>query len=146
MGTGKVSTGAPGRLRSFDPVRIADLEYRMWVGYYQQRWTQVLAAAVRLAWLGFGTDWVRTLQDAAEPGTGGAAGSVSAVCRLVRAGPRGRAFQAGPGVLGGLPDRETFGPMRGRAGCDRGSISKLDVQRHHTEVVNSGHVRQPRRY
>ena len=36
----------------------------MWVGYYQQRWTQVLAAAVRLAWLGFGTDWVRTLQGA----------------------------------------------------------------------------------
>ena len=64
MGTGTVSTGAPSRLRSFDPVRIADLEYRMWVGYYQQRWTQVLAAAVRLAWLGFGTDWVRTLQGA----------------------------------------------------------------------------------
>ena len=36
----------------------------MWVGYYQQRWTQVLAASVRLAWLGFGTDWVRTLQGA----------------------------------------------------------------------------------
>src|SRR5271166_337636 len=64
MGTGTVSTGAPSRLRSFDPVRIADLEYRMWVGYYQQRWTQVLAASVRLAWLGFGTDWVRTLQGA----------------------------------------------------------------------------------
>ena len=64
MGTGTVSTGAPSRLRSFDPVRIAGLEYRMWVGYYQQRWTQVLAAAVRLAWLGFGMDWVRTLQGA----------------------------------------------------------------------------------
>ena len=36
----------------------------MWVGYYQQRWTQVLAASVRLAWLGFGTDWGRTLQGA----------------------------------------------------------------------------------
>ncbi len=64
MGTGTASTGAPSRLRSFDPVRIAGLEYRMWVGYYQQRWTQVLAAAVRLAWLGFGMDWVRTLQGA----------------------------------------------------------------------------------
>ena len=64
MGTGTVSTGAPSRLRSFDPVRIAGLEYRMWVGYYQQRWTRVLAAAVRLAWLGFGMDWVRTLQGA----------------------------------------------------------------------------------
>ena len=36
----------------------------MWVGYSQQRWTQALAASVRLAWLGFGTDWVRTLQGA----------------------------------------------------------------------------------
>ncbi len=62
MGTGTVSTGAPSRLRAFDPVRIADLEYRMWVGYYQRRWTQVLAASVRLAWLGFGMDWVRPLQ------------------------------------------------------------------------------------
>jgi len=26
------SAGAPNRLRSFDPVRIADLEYRAWVG------------------------------------------------------------------------------------------------------------------
>jgi hypothetical protein len=62
MGAGTVSAGPPGRLRSFDPVCIADLEYRLWVGYYRQRWTQVLAASVRLAWLGFGMDWVRTLQ------------------------------------------------------------------------------------
>jgi hypothetical protein len=27
-GTGKVSAGTPSRLRTFDPVRIADLEYR----------------------------------------------------------------------------------------------------------------------
>ncbi len=32
------------------------------MGYYQQRWTQVLAASVRLAWLGFGMDWVRTVR------------------------------------------------------------------------------------
>ncbi len=59
MGTGTVSGGPPSRLRSFDPFRIADLEYRMWVGYYLRRWTQVLAASVRLVWLGFGLDWVR---------------------------------------------------------------------------------------
>jgi hypothetical protein len=64
MDTGTVSTGAPSRLRSFDPVRIADLEYRMWVGYYQQRWTQVLAASARLAWLGFGLDLVSARQGA----------------------------------------------------------------------------------
>ena len=43
---------------------MADLEYRMWVGYYQQRWTQVLAASARLAWLGFGMDWVSTRRGA----------------------------------------------------------------------------------
>ena len=30
--TGKVSVGTPVRLWSFDPVRLADLEYRAWVG------------------------------------------------------------------------------------------------------------------
>jgi hypothetical protein len=59
---GIISAGSPGRLRSFDPFRIADLEYRMWVGYYLRRWTQVLASSLRLVWLGFGTDWVRGLQ------------------------------------------------------------------------------------
>jgi hypothetical protein len=36
----------------------------MWVGYYLRRWTQVLAAAVRLLRLGFGTDLLRILQAA----------------------------------------------------------------------------------
>jgi len=62
--TDTASAGSPSRLRSFDPVRIADLEYRMWVGYYQRRWPQVLAALVRLIRLGFGMDWVRTLHGA----------------------------------------------------------------------------------
>jgi hypothetical protein len=64
MATGAVSTGSPNRLRSFDPVRIAELEYRMWVGYYLRRWPQVLAASVGLIRLGFGMDWVRTLHGA----------------------------------------------------------------------------------
>jgi hypothetical protein len=51
-------------LRSFDPVRIADLEYRMWVAYYLRRWTRVLAAMVSLLRLGFGTDWLVVLQGA----------------------------------------------------------------------------------
>ena len=54
----------PGRLRSFDPVRVADLEYRAWVGYYLRNWPQVLAAAVRLVRVGFGMDWLRTLYGA----------------------------------------------------------------------------------
>jgi hypothetical protein len=55
---------SPGELRSFDPFRIADLEYRMWVAYYLRRWTHMLAASVRLLRLGFGTDLPRLLQGA----------------------------------------------------------------------------------
>ena len=58
------SMGSPSGPRSFNPVRIADLEYRMWVAYYLRRWTHVLAAMVRLLWLGFGTDWLRVLRGA----------------------------------------------------------------------------------
>jgi hypothetical protein len=62
--TGKVSVGMPTRLRSFDPVRLADLEYRAWVGYYLRRWPRVLIALVRLVRMGFGMDWRRTLHGA----------------------------------------------------------------------------------
>ncbi len=60
----------PGRfrqqshLRSFDPHRIADLEYRAWVGYYLRNWPQVLAALVGLVRTAFGMNWYRTLQGA----------------------------------------------------------------------------------
>jgi hypothetical protein len=64
VGTGTVSTGTPTRLRSFDPVRLADLEYRAWVGYYLRKWPQVLAASVGLVRVGFGMDWFRTLHGA----------------------------------------------------------------------------------
>lgn len=64
MGTGKVSTGTPMRLRSFDPVRLADLEYRAWTGYYLRKWPQVLRASFGLVRLGFGMDWFRTVYGA----------------------------------------------------------------------------------
>jgi hypothetical protein len=54
----------PSRLRSFDPVRVADLEYRAWVGYYLRNWPQVLTASVGLVRAGFGMDWYRTLHGA----------------------------------------------------------------------------------
>ncbi|MGZ4435229.1 MAG: hypothetical protein ACXVW7_16620 [Trebonia sp.] len=54
----------PSRLRSFDPGRIADLEYRAWVGYYLRNWPQVLTASVGLVRVGFGMDWYRTLHAA----------------------------------------------------------------------------------
>src|SRR6516164_1842319 len=56
--------GSPDGLRSFDPFRLAELEYRMWVGYYLRRWTHVLGAAVRLFRLGFGKDVVLALRGA----------------------------------------------------------------------------------
>jgi hypothetical protein len=58
------SAGQPGQLRSFDPVRIADLEYKAWVGYYQRRWFSVLAASIGLVRSGFGMSWPRTLYGA----------------------------------------------------------------------------------
>lgn len=45
-------------------MRIADLEYRAWVGYYLRKWPQVLAASVGLVRHGFGMDWYRTLHGA----------------------------------------------------------------------------------
>ena len=62
--TGKVSVGTPTRLRSFDPVRLADLEYRAWVGYYLRQWPRVLVASVGLVRVGFGMNWYRTLYGA----------------------------------------------------------------------------------
>ena len=55
-------SGSPGMLRSFDPFDIAELEYRMWVGYYLRRWTQVLSAMISLLRLGFGMDVVLILR------------------------------------------------------------------------------------
>ena len=63
-GTSRVSAGAPSRLRSFDPVRLADLEYRAWVGYYLKQWPRVLTASAGLVRVGFGLSWSRTLRGA----------------------------------------------------------------------------------
>ena len=54
----------PSRLRSFDPARVAELEYRAWVGYYQRNWNQALMAFVGLIRMGYGMDWHRTLRAA----------------------------------------------------------------------------------
>jgi hypothetical protein len=63
-GRGKVSGAAPNRLRSFDPVRLADFEYQAWVGYYLRQWPRVLIASVGLVRVGFGMGWYRTLYGA----------------------------------------------------------------------------------
>jgi hypothetical protein len=55
------SAGTPSRLRTFDPIRLGDLEYQAWVGYYRRRWPRVLLASVGLVRTGFGLTWYRTL-------------------------------------------------------------------------------------
>ena len=52
------------RLRSFDPARVADLEFRAWVGYYRRDWAGVLRASVGLVRAGFGMSLPRTLYGA----------------------------------------------------------------------------------
>lgn|SRR5512146_127573 len=64
MGRRKIGIGAPSRLRSFDPVRLGDLEYQAWVGYYLRQWFRVLIASVGLVRVGFGMGWLRTLHGA----------------------------------------------------------------------------------
>jgi hypothetical protein len=61
---GAVRSSGPSRLRSFDPVRVADLEFRVWVGYYRRDWPGVLRASIGLVRAGFGMDWLRTLHGA----------------------------------------------------------------------------------
>ena len=62
-GPGRVD-GQPSRARSFDPRRIADLEYQAWTSYYLRKWPQVLMASVGLVRVGFGMEWHRTLYGA----------------------------------------------------------------------------------
>jgi len=62
--TGALRSSNPGRLRSFDPVHVADLEFRAWVGYYRRDWPGVLRASVGLVRAGFGMDWLRCLHGA----------------------------------------------------------------------------------
>jgi Family of unknown function (DUF5995) len=62
--SGASSSAGPSRLRSFDPVRVADLEFRAWVGYYRRDWPGVLRASVGLVRAGFGMDWQRSLHGA----------------------------------------------------------------------------------
>jgi hypothetical protein len=58
------TAGGASRLRSFNPVRIADIEYRVWVAYYRRQWLRLLVAYAGLVHVGFGMDWLRTLHGA----------------------------------------------------------------------------------
>src|SRR5581483_1129671 len=61
--------GAPRRAaigphRSFDPIRVGELEARAWMAYYRREWPTVLRAAVSLTRHTFGLPWPATLRGA----------------------------------------------------------------------------------
>jgi hypothetical protein len=56
--------GPPGRLRSFDPSRVAGLECAAWVAYYRRRWPRLLVAAVGLVRAELGMSWPATVRAA----------------------------------------------------------------------------------
>ena len=62
MGAWWVSAGSPSDVRSFDPLHIADLEYRMWVGYYPAPLDPGAGCFGQAVAAGLRQDWVRTLQ------------------------------------------------------------------------------------
>jgi hypothetical protein len=49
-------------LRSFDPVRVGELECDAWVAYYRRRWATFLRAAFGLTRESFGLSWPATLR------------------------------------------------------------------------------------
>jgi hypothetical protein len=49
-------------MRSFDPVRVGELECDAWVAYYRRRWAAFLRAAFGLTRESFGLSWPATLR------------------------------------------------------------------------------------
>jgi hypothetical protein len=49
-------------MRSFDPVRVGELECTAWVAYYRRRWLTFLRAAFGLTRESFGLSWPATLR------------------------------------------------------------------------------------
>lgn len=49
-------------MRSFDPVRVGELECDAWVAYYRRRWATFLRAAFGLIRESFGLSWAATLR------------------------------------------------------------------------------------
>ncbi len=54
----------PGRLRSFSPLRVGNLEAAVWIAYYRREWARFLALSVLVVRSAFGMDWVRTVHGA----------------------------------------------------------------------------------
>jgi uncharacterized protein DUF5995 len=58
--------GRPGAsaLRSFDPIKVGNLETNLWVTYYRRQWARFLVASLRVVHGTFGMDWLRTIHGA----------------------------------------------------------------------------------
>jgi len=54
----------PNRLRSFNPLRVGNLEADVWVAYYQREWARFLVLSVLVVRSAFGMDWIRTVHGA----------------------------------------------------------------------------------
>jgi hypothetical protein len=63
-GAGLARRLRPGRLRSFNPTRVGNLEAAVWVAYYQREWARFLALSVLVVRSAFGMDWIRTVHGA----------------------------------------------------------------------------------
>jgi hypothetical protein len=63
-GVAAVGRLRPGRLRSFNPTRVGNLEAAVWVAYYQREWARFLALSVLVVRSAFGMDWIRTVHGA----------------------------------------------------------------------------------
>jgi hypothetical protein len=63
---GRPTAGRPGagELRSFDPVKVGDLETELWVTYYRRQWARFLVTSLRVVHGTFGMDWLRTMHGA----------------------------------------------------------------------------------
>jgi hypothetical protein len=56
--------GGDTRLRSFDPVKVGNLETELWVTYYRRQWARFLVASLRVVHGTFRMDWLRTIHGA----------------------------------------------------------------------------------
>ena len=61
---GNTERARPSGPRSFDPVRVGNLETDAWAAYYRHEWRRFLVAAVGMVGAGFGMGRLRTLQGA----------------------------------------------------------------------------------
>jgi hypothetical protein len=61
---GPLRARGPGGPRSFNPLRVGELETGVWAAYYRREWARFLRLSVLLVRHAFGMDWTRTVHGA----------------------------------------------------------------------------------